>query len=87
MNVAITQLRAHLSEWLERTKSGEEIVITDRGVPVAPLIGLDASSTLQILTREGVISRPASANKIKARGRKRPTPSYSVADLVSSLRR
>jgi len=87
MNVAITELRAHLSDWLAQARSGEEIVITDRGVPVARLIGVDTSPALQRLTREGVISRPDLGTKIKARGRTRPTPASSVADLVSSQRR
>jgi prevent-host-death family protein len=87
MNVAITELRAHLSDWLEQARIGEEIVITDRGVPVARLIGVDTAPTLQRLTLEGVISRPELGKRIKARGRMRPTPTSSVADLVSSQRR
>jgi prevent-host-death family protein len=87
MNVAITELRAHLSDWLAQAQSGEEIVITDRGVPVARLVGVDSSNALERLTREGAISRPSLATKVKAGGRRRPSPSSSVADLVSSQRR
>lgn len=87
MNVAITDLRAHLSEWLEQARTGEEIVVTDRGVPIARLIGMDSSLTLERLTLEGLISRPTLATKIKARGRRRPTPTSSVTDLVSEQRR
>ena len=87
MNVAITELRAHLSEWLQQARTGEEIVITDRGVPIARLVGMDSSLTLERLTLEGHISRPTLAKKIKARGRRRPTPTSSVATLVSEQRR
>jgi prevent-host-death family protein len=87
VNVPITELRAHLSDWLEQARSGEEIIVTDRGVPVARLMGLDASSVLERLTLEGVISRPVLSEKIKARGRKRPSATSSVADLVSAQRR
>jgi prevent-host-death family protein len=87
MNVAITDLRAHLSDWLEKARTGEEIVVTDRGIPIARLIGLGNSSTLERLTLEGVISRPVLSTKIKAAGRKRPIPTSSVADLVSEQRR
>lgn len=87
VNVPITELRAHLSEWLEQVRSGEEIIVTDRGVPVARLSGIDASTILERLTLEGVISRPELSTKIKARGRRRPSPSSSVADLLSSQRR
>jgi prevent-host-death family protein len=87
MNVAITDLRAHLSDWLEQARSGEEIIVTDRGVPVARLVGLDTTSILERLTLEGVLSRPLSTEKIKARGRLKPTGTSSVADLVSEQRR
>ena len=87
MNVAITEFRAHLSEWLEEARTGHEVVITDRGVPIARLIGVDATPTLERLTLEGVISRPTLSPKIQARGQRRPTPSASVADLVSEQRR
>ncbi len=36
--VPITSLKARLSEYLEAVKAGEEIVVTDRGRPVAKLI-------------------------------------------------
>jgi prevent-host-death family protein len=87
MNVPITELRAHLSDWLEHARSGEEVIVTDRGVPVARLVGLGTTSILERLTLEGVLSRPLSSEKIKARGRWRPTGTSSVADLVSEQRR
>jgi prevent-host-death family protein len=87
MNVPITELRAHLSDWLEHARSGEEVIVTDRGVPVARLVGLDTTSILERLTLEGVLSRPLSSEKIKARGRWKPTGTSSVADLVSEQRR
>ncbi len=58
MDVAITELRANLSLWLDQARSGHEVVITDRGVPVARLMGLNTTATLERLTAEGVISRP-----------------------------
>jgi prevent-host-death family protein len=87
MDVAVTELRAHLSDWLEKAQSGEEIVVTDRGVPIARLLGLNSAATLQRLTLEGVISRPALSEKIKAGSRRRPSPTSSVSDLLSSQRR
>jgi prevent-host-death family protein len=87
VNVPITELRAHLSDWLEQARSGEQIIVTDRDLPVARLIGFDTASTLERLTLDGVISMPFSSEKIKARGRLRPSATSSVADLVSSHRR
>ncbi|ETW24561.1 hypothetical protein MGAST_07705 [Mycobacterium gastri 'Wayne'] len=56
MDVSVTELRAHLSDWLDRARAGAEVVITDRGIPVARLTALDSAGTLERLTAEGVIS-------------------------------
>jgi prevent-host-death family protein len=40
-NVGIADLKARLSEYLDQVKSGDEIVITDRGRPVARLSRVD----------------------------------------------
>ncbi|HBW20022.1 MAG TPA: prevent-host-death protein [Actinobacteria bacterium] len=83
----MTDLRAHLSEWLERARGGAELVITDRGVPVARLIGLTSTATLERLTAEGVIGRPLAAQRPRASGRPRPRPRRPLADVVSEQRR
>jgi prevent-host-death family protein len=87
MDVAVTDLRAHLSEWLDRARAGSEVVITDRGVPVARLIGLATASTLERLTAEGVISRPESARRPAASGRSRPRPRRPLSQILSDQRR
>jgi prevent-host-death family protein len=87
MDVAVTELRAHLSEWMERVRKGDELVITDRGVPVARLLGLTTASTLERLAAEGVIGRPAAARRPVASGRARPLPRRPVSDIVSEQRR
>jgi prevent-host-death family protein len=87
MDVAVSDLRAHLSEWLERARNGVEVVVTDRGVPVARLLGMTATPTLERLAAEGVIGRPDRALRTTAAGRSRPRPQHSVSDLVSEHRR
>jgi prevent-host-death family protein len=87
MDVPVTELRAHLSEWMEQVRGGGELVITDRGVPVARLLGLTTASTLQRLAAEGVIGRPAAAQRPVAAERSRPRPRRPVADIVSEQRR
>jgi prevent-host-death family protein len=87
MDVAVTDLRAHLSTWLERAREGDEIVITDHGVPVARLLGLTATATLERLTADGVIGRPTVAQRPTAAGRQRPRPLHPVADIISEQRR
>jgi prevent-host-death family protein len=86
MDVAITELRAHLSEWLERARQGTEVIITDRGLPVARLLGLDTTTTIERLTADGVIARPQRSVRPVASGRSRPRPRRPVADIISEQR-
>jgi prevent-host-death family protein len=87
MEVAVSELRANLSEWLSRAREGEEVVVTDRGTPVARLLGITASSTLERLTAEGVIGRPERSQRPRASGRPRARPRRPVAPLVGEQRR
>lgn len=87
MDVAVTELRAHLSAWLERAREGDEIVITDHGVPVARLVGLTTTSALERLTADGIIGRASAAQRPVATGRERPRPRHPVADIISEQRR
>jgi prevent-host-death family protein len=87
MDVAVSELRAHLSEYLDRARAGDEVVITDRGVPVARLLGLTATAALERLAADGIIGRAAAARRPRASGQPRPRPRRPVADLVSDQRR
>jgi prevent-host-death family protein len=86
MDVAVSELRAHLSDYLDQAREGAEVVITDRGVPIARLLGLTATTILERLTAEGVIARSAGPRP-KASGQPRPRPRRPIADLVSDQRR
>lgn len=87
MEVAVSALRAQLSKWLDRARAGEEIVVTDRGVPVARLTGMGTSTVIERLTQEGLISRPARSQRPRATKRRRVRARGSVSDLVSAQRR
>jgi prevent-host-death family protein len=87
MDVAVSELRAHLSDYLDRARAGDEVVITDRGVPVARLLGLTAAATLERLAAEGVIGRAAAVPRPRASGQPRPRPRRPVAEQVSQQRR
>lgn len=82
----MSELRAHLSDWLERARRGEDVVVTDRGTPVARLVGMSSVTTIERLTREGVIARPSAAARPKATGRRRVKPRAPVSGLVSEQR-
>jgi len=53
---AVAELKAHLSRFLRRVKSGEEIVITERDVPIARLVPMRgaADERLRALERQGL---------------------------------
>ena len=86
MDVPVTELRAHLSEWLDRVRGGEEVIVTDRGAPVARMLGMSATAALQRLAADGVIGRDASARRPVATGRSRPRPRQPVSGIVSEQR-
>ncbi len=87
MDAPVTELRAHLSDWLERVRRGEEVVVTDRGVPVARLLGMSATATLQRLAAGGVIGRDVPARRPTAAGRERPRARRSASEIISDQRR
>jgi prevent-host-death family protein len=86
VDVAVTELRAHLGRWIDAARDGNDVVITDRGTPVARIVALDSTSVLDRLTAEGVISRPARSTRPVAGGGPRPKPKRPVADIVSDQR-
>jgi prevent-host-death family protein len=86
VDVAISTLRAELASWIERVRAGEEVVITDRGTPVARLTAVDSTPLLEQLTASGVISRPRSADRPVATRANRVRASGPVAELVSEQR-
>jgi prevent-host-death family protein len=87
VDVAVTELRAHLSAWLARANGGEDVVITERGTPVARLVGVGSTQVLDRLVAEGVVSLPRTAQRPAAKGRKRVRASSALADVVSEQRR
>lgn len=86
MDVSVTELRAHLSDWLDHARAGGEVVITDRGIPVARLAALESAGTLERLTAEGVIGKATAQRPVTA-GQSRPRPRRPVSDRVTEQRR
>jgi prevent-host-death family protein len=86
MEVGVRELRGELSRWLDLVRDGEEIVITERGRPVARLVGVSGSRGLDRLVAAGEVQLPTmprqssrTIRRVKAKG--------SVADLVRDQRR
>ena len=86
MDVTVTDLRANLSEHLARVREGREVLITERGIPVARLTALHSTATLERLVVEGKIARPSVTGRPIAAGRKKPRSKRPVSDLVAQLR-
>lgn len=80
--VGVAQLRRELKDWLDRAQSGDEVVITERGRPVARLSGIDVAPLLDRLVEQGQISSPPSSARPTAQGRERVPAESSVAELV-----
>ena len=59
MNVGIRELKAHLSQYVRRAAAGENVLVTDRGKPVARLVSLGGTSMVDRGIAEGWIT-PAS---------------------------
>ena len=87
VDVAVTELRAHLGRWIDAAREGNDIVITDRGTPVARIVALDSTPVIDRLTAQGVISRPTRSTRPVAGAGNRPRPKRPVADIVSGQRR
>ncbi len=67
MEVGVRELKAKLSEHLHKVSTtGQRIVVTDRGRPVAQLVPLDGQSSLELGIEEGWIE-PARSTKLSAR--------------------
>jgi prevent-host-death family protein len=87
MDVTLSDLRARLSEWVDRARSGDEILVTDWGVPVARLLGVDPAPLPDRRTAEGVINRVERTSRPKVTNRRRIPSTASVADLITGQRR
>ena len=80
------ELKNNLSRYLSRVRDGEEVIVTERGRPVARLSAMDhAHDHLAALVATGAVRAP------KRSTRRRPTrrikASGSVSDLVAEQRR
>src|SRR6185503_2763485 len=68
-SASVVQLKARLSEYLRRVKAGNEITVTERGLPIARIVPLDddqrRATREQRLVRAGVLrpGRPGGVRK------------------------
>jgi prevent-host-death family protein len=82
--VGVRELKNHLSAYLDRVRAGEDILVTERGRPIARLTSIDdAAARLAELVRQGVVRPPQ-----RSRHRPRPVSARgTVSDLAADQRR
>jgi prevent-host-death family protein len=85
IEVGIKALRADISRWIDTARQ-RDVVITDRGRPVARLVAIGEHPALDRLIERGLVRMPKRPPKrldvsdaVRARG--------TVSDLVSEQRR
>jgi prevent-host-death family protein len=85
LEVGIRELRADLSRLLRQVRAGEELLVTDRGKPVARILPATGPRKLDRLIAEGRVTpaptpwRGPVPKPVKTRG--------AVSDLVGEQRR
>lgn len=85
MEVGIRELRDHLSRYLGRVREGQELVVTDRGRPVARLVPTESERTIDHLIADGLVE-PA-PQPARERPRRRVDADGVVSELVAGQRR
>lgn len=86
MEVGVRELRDNLSKWIGRARKGHDIVITDRGRPVARLTRYGTSPALRRLIEQGRVQLPA-RQKAKIDRKRLIKPRDGVSELVTEQRR
>jgi prevent-host-death family protein len=81
--VGIRELKERLNSYLELARSGQTVVITDRGRPMAELRPISSHSVLDALVDAGLATRPLPRRQLPRRVR----ADGSVSDLVDEQRR
>jgi prevent-host-death family protein len=61
MDVGVRELKAKLSEYLAAAAAGEDVVVTDRGRPVARLVPFGSTSPVERGIADGWIEAPRRA--------------------------
>jgi prevent-host-death family protein len=85
MEVGIRDLRAHLSRYLDQVRQGTEIVVTDRGTPIARISPTNGRSRIDDLIAAGVLTPAPNTGP-----RKVPKPiriEGGISDLIDEQRR
>jgi prevent-host-death family protein len=86
VEVGVRQLRDELRRWLDAVRRGEEVIVTERGKPIARLIGASTPPPLERLIAAGIVT-PAERPRKPSRAYRRVDSKGSVSELVAEQRR
>jgi prevent-host-death family protein len=86
VQAGVRDLRDHLSRYLQLVATGTEVVVTDRGRPVARLVPHDSDSPLDRLLAAG-LARPPLRPKMHSSEIRRVPVAGDVSSLVAEQRR
>jgi prevent-host-death family protein len=84
MDVGVRELKAKLSQYLSAAAAGQDVVVTDRGRPIARLVPFGATSAIDRGIDEGWIEAPR-RTRLEPFTRKRSD--RSVLDILDEDRR
>lgn len=59
MEVGVREFRENLAEWIDRAAGGDEVIVTERGLPRVRLSAATGDELLDRLVREGRATAPA----------------------------
>jgi prevent-host-death family protein len=83
--VGIRELREHLSRFIDDVRTGAELIVTDRGTPVARIVGTSGGSWFDELVAAGVVTLPDQEFDVSSFGRVRA--SGDLMEFVFDQRR
>jgi prevent-host-death family protein len=85
VEVGIRELRENMRTFLGRVKAGEDVVVTERGKPVARITQPEGLSRLDELIRQGLVI-PPSRPRTPIRTEELPEIDGSLSDTVVEQR-
>jgi prevent-host-death family protein len=89
VTVGIRDLRENLRSWLDRVKAGDQVVVTERGKPVARISSVQPRSRLEELIELGIVRPPLREKRHEIDVSELPklTPGRTLSDILVEQRR
>jgi len=63
--IGVRELRDHLSSYLEEVRAGAELIVTERGTPIARIVPVEGLTRWQGLLAVGAVT-PATGSRIRS---------------------